>query len=774
MEKNSFHDLETRSPVPIKNGTHAYAEQAEILLWSYADDEGEPRVWDVINGTDNWIDELSGLWVEEPIAALPDMLNDMLNDNERLVWFQNGGMFDFVVLAAKAPWFTVPMHRWRDTMVQAFAHSLPGALDKLGEILQLHDDDRKLKDDGRKFIRLFCVPKADGTFNDKASHPVEWAGFIRYAARDITTMRAAHWKMPKWNYRTGKQVDMWHRSLRMNSRGMLIDVELATKMIAAADKAKARMARRVQAMTDDEVQSATQRDALLAFILGTHGVELPDMRADTLERRMEDPNLPAEVKELLGIRLRASMNSTSKCKTALKGINVDHRLRGCSQYRGASRTGRTAHRLFQPGNLPRPAYAYPFIEAGIAAIKADALDLVVDNEMEMCASALRGLIIAPPGRKLEVADLAAIEGRVVAWLAGEEWKLQAFRDYDTILGEDEDGKPIRKGVDLYVRAYMTAFNVTKLSDDKHEAFLQRQIGKVMELMLAYAGGVGAFITGAATYGIDLVAMTEAVYDTLPVDVVAEAVSFLQWQYETPIAKFKKQIFDVDKRRKQGPDAPEFAVAPTVEVWNADLDEELARCKIRFEAAKAKVRFNLSEKVFITCDALKRLWRAAHPMIASYWKELEEAVNEAIDHPNVTFTARKIKIRRDGNWLRLGLPSGRALCYPSIHRTKKGDIAYTGASVYTRQWGEVTTYGGKLVENLTQAVANDQFEECKAHAEDAGYHLILDVHDELVTEVDEDSDLTAGYLGELMCSDLGWNEGLPLAAAGDEMLRYHKV
>jgi DNA polymerase bacteriophage-type len=206
----------------------------------------------------------------------------------------------------------------------------------------------------------------------------------------------------------------------------------------------------------------------------------------------------------------------------------------------------------------------------------------------------------------------------------------------------------------------------------------------------------------------------------------------------------------------------------------DLDEELAQCKIRYEAAKAKVRFNLSEKVFVTCDSLKRLWRAAHPRISSYWKELEETINEAIDHPGVTFTARKIKVRRDGNWLRLGLPSGRALCYPSIHRNKKGDICYTGQNTYTRAYEEVTTYGGKVFENLVQAVANDQFEETKGLVEDAGFDLVMDCHDEDVTEVDEgDETLTAAYLSELMCSPLFWNEGLPLAAAGFETNRYYK-
>ena len=196
-ERNLWFDLETKSPVPIKNGTHAYAEKAEITLFAYAIHEGEPRVWDKANDTFNYIDDLSGVWVEEALdpGEMPEELAAEIDNPEVLVWGHNAGMFDFVVIDAREPHLgeRIAMERRRDTMVQAFAHSLPGALDKLGEILQLHDDDRKLKDEGRKYIRLFCIPKDDGTYNDKASHPVEWAGFIRYAARDITTMRAAHW-----------------------------------------------------------------------------------------------------------------------------------------------------------------------------------------------------------------------------------------------------------------------------------------------------------------------------------------------------------------------------------------------------------------------------------------------------------------------------------------------------------------------------------------------------------------------------------------------------
>jgi len=779
-ERNSFHDLETRSPVPITNGSHAYAEKAEITLWAYAGEEGEPRVWDKLNSTDNYLDELSDEWVEVPLnhRAMPAQLCHHVRDPDCLIWFHNGGMFDFVVIDKTEPEIAeqIPMERRRDTMVQAYAHSLPGALDKLGEILKLHDDDRKLGD-GKKLIRLFCIPKADGTYNDKKSHPAEWQRFIVYAARDITTMRKAHQVMPKWNYKTGKQVQLWHLHLKMNYGGVCIDQELAAKAVEAAEKAKREMAKRTQEITEGDVMATTQRDALLAWILEAHGVELPDMKADTLERRLEDPELPDAVKELLRIRLRASMNSASKYKTALRIVSADGRFRGGSQFRGAGRTGRTGHRQMQYGNMPRPAYSWKFIEAGIAAIKAGCLDMVVDNEMEMLASSVRGVIVAEPGHKLCVADLSNIEGRFAAWLAGEEWKLEAFRDYDTIIpGQfDKKGKPARKGLDLYVRAYMASFNVDRLSDDPHEFYLQRQIGKVEELMFQYGGGVGAWITGAATYGIDLVAMADAVYDTIDDDVLEEARSFLHWLYAQVDEKHDKRVKKAQAVHGLGPDAPDFCETPSLTEWQADHLIELASIAASREAAKVKARFGLTEKVFVVCDALKRLWRAAHPRISSYWKELEDVMREAIANPGVTFRARKVLVRRDGSWLRLGLPSGRALCYPNIHLTKDGSIAYTGQDPYRKIYCEVRTYGGKTFENLVQAGANDQFMEVLPMLDAEGYLDIggADVHDEWICETPDDERFTAQRLAEIMVSRLDWNEGLPLAAAGFETYRYHK-
>lgn len=737
-----FSDLETRSPTPIKDGTHRYAEHVEVLLWAYAVDEGLVDVWDVYSG-----------------ARMPSALSDQIDDPEALIWFHNGGNFDFVMLEHAMPDVAarIPQHRRRDTMVQAYCHGLPGSLDTLGQVLNLNQDKRKLKT-GKDLMRFFCIPKK-GEYNRPEDHPDKWAEFIAYAGQDIVAMREVHRKVPMWNYR-GKQLDLWHLDLKINYRGVKVDQELATAAVRAASSSLAKLADETVEITDGAVGSTTQRDALLAYILTEHGVDLPNMRADTLERRMNDQNLPQAVRDLIGIRLQASMNSASKYTALLKGVSADGRLRGLAQFRGASRTGRWAHRLFQPGNLMRPPIEViaawhgietkdvnedrilEYVNVGIEAMLAGAEDLTHSNVRALAGTAVRGAIVAEPGKKLAIADLANIEGRVAAWLAGEDWKLQAFRDYDEGTGPD-----------LYKVAYSKSFNVAIESITKE----QRQIGKVEELMFQYEGGVGAWITGAATYGIDLDAMTEAVYPVLPADVIEEAQSYLEWLYQSSVVKLDAALARIEKQRDDGS-------------WT--WEEDMAGARADHEARKLKLRLGLSERTFIACDALKRLWRRAHPAIVSYWKELKHTMIAAINSPGVTLTARKLKIRRDGAWLRIMLPSCRYLCYfsPQVDGDK---ISYVGINPYTKQWGRTYTYGGKTFENVTQAVACDQLAECLPIAEDVGYEVVFTVHDEAVTEVPDTEDYSSEELSCILCSNLGWNEGLPLAAAGFETKRYYK-
>jgi DNA polymerase len=324
--------------------------------------------------------------------------------------------------------------------------------------------------------------------------------------------------------------------------------------------------------------------------------------------------------------------------------------------------------------------------------------------MELLSSAIRGTIIAPPGKKLVVADLSNIEGRVLAWLAGEQWKLQAFRDFDA--GE---------GPDLYKLAYAKSFGVDPDDVDKE----QRQVGKVQELALGYEGGVGAFVTFAAAYSIDLEHLAAQVLPVAPEWALSAARSFLGWT--------------IKERR------------PT---------------------------FGLSDAAFVACDAVKRSWREAHGNVEQLWADLKGATHQAVQWPEQTVNVGPLKVRRDGSWLRIRLPSGRALCYPSP-AVQDGTLTYMGVNQYSRKWARLKTYGGKLVENATQAVARDVMAHAMPLIEAAGYEIVLTVHDEVICEAPDAPEFNAEHLARLLATAPAWAPDLPLAAAGFECHRYRK-
>lgn len=688
-----YGDLETYSEVPIKHGTYKYAENAEIMLFTYAFDDGPVKVWDLTTG-----------------ESMPPDLHEALLGTCELV-FQNS-MFDRSVFrratnsSVLLQFVGSEIPRWRDTMVQALAHSLPGGLEKVGDILGIDQDKKKLAT-GKNLIQLFCKPRPKNSKIRRATrhtHPAEWAQFVEYAKLDIEAMREIHRKLPIWNYE-GDELALWHLDQQINDRGVCIDLDLVRGAIAAVAKEQKRLAKRTQEITDGQVESATKRDKLLLHILEYYGVDLPDMKSDTLERRMQDPELPPLLHELLGLRLSASSTSTSKYNALMRGVSSDGRLRGTLQFNGANRTGRWAGRTFQPQNLPRPNLPADEIEQGIVAIKADAAHLVYSDTMALCVNAIRGCIIAPPGKKLVVADLANIEGRMAAWLAGEDWKLDAFRDYDA-----------GNGADLYKLAYAKSFAI----DVDRVSKSARQIGKIQELMLQYEGGVGAFLTGALAYGIDLDAMADAALPTIPDDVLTEAKEFYAWSIK-----------------------------------------------------KKRSTFGLAEDTFLACDALKRLWRRAHPAISSYWPELKTAAIQAISNPGNTLTCRRLKLRRDGAWLRILLPSGRALCYPSPRLGDDGRISYMGVDQYTRKWQRVYTYGGKLFENITQAASRDVMACNMPLVESLGYEIVLTVHDEVLTEAPDRREYDVKHLSAALAHVPVWAKDLPLAAAGFEAQRYKK-
>lgn len=693
MEKQFLYcDLESYCEVPIKCGANRYAEEAEILLFPYALGDADPTVLDFTAPGFNF---------------KSTELYDMLHDPDITTVWHNGSMFDRHVLQFAAG-VDLPYPRIHDTMVQAYVGGLPGKLEVLCDVFELDEEIAKSKE-GKRLIKLFCVPQPKNRKLRRATretHPEDWDLFLDYAYRDILSMRKLHKLMPMWNMKLPDELALWHLDQKINDRGFMVDKELARVALTAVDEAKAEMNERINLMTGGEVESGTQRAALLNFVNDQLGQNLDDMKGATLDRVIETTD-DEFLRDLLKMRRAVGGTAVSKFQTLLDAVSADGRLRGCLQFAGAGRTSRWSGRVFQPQNLPRPDLPSETIEAGIEALMAGE---PVDDVVRLCTNAVRGAIVAPPGKKLVVSDLSNIEGRVAAWLAGEEWKLDAFRAYDN-----------KTGHDLYAVAYAKAFDVTPeevMENKKNGDGIMRQIGKVMELMLQYEGGVGAFLTGADTYGIDLDDLAERAYHLIPDDVRSEARSAWGWA--------------VKERRTQG----------------------------------------LKEKAYVVCDSLKRMWRRQHPEIQSYWTELLEAAMSAVLNPGTIFRARKLKFFCKGPWLRMVLPSGRSVVYARPH-VKDGKLRYWGVNPKTKKWQVEGTYGGKLFENACQAVARDVMGANMPAIEAALYAIILSVHDELLTETPDTEEFTAKGLSALLSTNPPWADGLPLAAGGFEAHRYKK-
>lgn len=473
-------DLETRSTVDLRTaGVHAYARHPDTDIWCActAVDNGPVQVW-------RPGDPVPDAILEAVQGAIPGRWTLCAHNAqfERVIWE--------TILGPRYGWRVPALEQWRCTAAMASAMALPRALDGAAGALGLRQ--RKDKEGAGLMMRMARPRKvhADGRL-DWWDVPERIARLIDYCTQDVLVERALH-------ARLRRLCDTEQRVYRLdqviNDRGVALDLALIDAARDVTDTALARLNARLRAVTGGAVTTIT-RTADLTRWLNARGVDTDSVAKPAVRALLADDTLPADTRAALDIRQEAAKSSTAKLKAMQACVCPDGRARGLLLYHGAG-TGRWAGRLVQPQNFPR----------GTVKDVADTIPTVLDRDpdtlemlfappLDVISSLLRSCLIAAPGHDLIAADFSNIEGRVTAWLAGETWKVQAFRDFDAGTGRDIYLLGAERILALLGRP--PAAPLTKDSPER------QGYGKVPELALGFQGGVGAFQSMAALYNVQV-------------------------------------------------------------------------------------------------------------------------------------------------------------------------------------------------------------------------------------------------------------------------------
>lgn len=804
-------DFETRSAVDLKKcGVEVYVEsettEALCVAWVFGD---EPTAGALLTG---------GAACPGPLAEHVRRGGMVVAHNARFelcLWRM------LTKRHGPEAWPVLRIEQLICTMSLCRALALPGSLDKACEALRFGIGKdraghalmmkmckpvkprapRKSKKAGADETRRQAVLELDETV-DAGPAPLVWkedpeslARLLAYCVGDVEAERQLFKTLPALNPDERKT---WVLDQQINDRGVFLDLEIIPFALAATDAAKARLDAELYNLTGKTVKTTQSGAALLRWFasqkfpldnLQKETVKAAAARAAKLDGRdvylshyaeqggrwelVEDKDrgvweAKAEaIRRAIEIRQEASLASTAKLSAMSNGAGRDWRARGLVEYWGAS-TGRWAGRRVQTQNMIRPPEDFDVSAAEEvfswlrtkAEIRDTVLPLYHGSTMRAVSNSLRSLILAAPGNRLLCGDYANIEGRDLAWLAGEDWKIDAFREYDKILpGFDEKGEPLRAGPDLYKLAFSKAFGVPVHLVTKP----QRQIGKVMELALGYQGAHGAFISMLKNYGIDLAKISAAVREAVSPGVWGDAV-FQYWQGARETAE-------------------EMLAAERAEAANEGVDElppsEAEILAATADAARIR-RYDLSPDAWAAIRIIVDGWRAAHTATVWFWRGLEDGAIDAVANPGRVVKVGRVSYRVDGDFLMCRLPSGRCLGYPypavsevagRSNRPQK-KLTFWGVSSKTRKWQEQKAYGGLLAENITQAVARDVLRDGMLRLDRSGYCITMHVHDEIVSEMP----IGSGHIDEftrLMSELEPWAAGMPIAVSEWEGRRYRK-
>lgn len=653
-------DLETYSPQDIgKVGAYRYAQDPdfEILLCSVA-----------VDGCKVYLMDLKAPRQEEHLIANWCQLKEMLFDprytkrawNAAFEWWCLSEHFH-LTQQQREDW----LEQWEDSMVHAMYCGLPASLKDAGKALRLPEDKAKMRE-GAALIRYFCCPckptKTNGgrTRNLPNHDPAKWEIFRQYNIRDVETERhidnlLAPFTVPDFIWQ------QWRDDVRMNSRGIATDANLTSGALWCGQQYSAELFEEAQRITGLTNPNAPGQ---LRDWLNDNGADLPDLQKATVAEALKQPQNPA-VKRVLEIRQGLGKSSLKKYDAIQAATGPDGRIRGTLQFYGATRTGRWAGRLLQVQNLPRTYLKHQNeVRQLIKGKQVEALEMIYGDVNDVLSQMIRTALIPAPGSVFIDADFSAIEARLIAWEAKEEWVLDVFRTTGKIY-ETTAAKMFGIPVETIVKG--------------HPNYSYRQRGKVATLALGYQGGVGAM-----------------------------------------------RRMDVSGALKDLP------------------DEEIQ-------------------------DMVNR-WREQNPNIVQLWRTMEHAAKFVINSKRGCLAIPGVTFRMEASttcpfpFMTMSLPSGRKLYYANPSVGDDGHIHYMEQT--DRGWQDSETYGGKLTENLTQAIGRDCLEFALDNLKAAGFKVVFHIHDEVVIERktnDPEADLYE--VRRIMSQPAPWAKGLPLNAEG---------
>jgi DNA polymerase len=644
-------DIETYSSVDLKkSGMFKYVESPdfEILLFAYS-----------LNGLPvEIIDFTAG-------EKLPRWLAEMLI-NDACIKHAYNAMFEWCCLSKF--FGTLPIEQWRCTMFHGLYCGYTIGLEATGNALGLPQNKQKMNS-GKALIRYFCVPckpsKVNGgrTRNLPQHAPDRWNLFKEYCKQDVVTEMTIESKLAAFPVPDSIQRE-WFTDVRINSRGVAVDMSLVKSALVMGYELRENLMN--EATRISGVNNPNSVKQLKAWLETEVGEDIANLNKETVSALLKQKYNLGAVNRMLEIRQELGKTSTKKYDAVEATVCADGRIRGLLQFYGANRTGRWAGRLVQVQNLPR-TFIEPLAFARELVInnQPGALRFVYGGVNDTLSQLIRTVFVAPAGRILVDADFSAIEARVIAWLSGEQWRLEVFKTH---------GK-------IYEASAAQIFGVPIVRIVKgNPEYELRQQGKVAELALGY--GMGA-------------------------------------------KKFK------DTAEKQG------------------------------------VSFTLGES-----QSIVKKWRDASSRIRDLWYSVKNAAIKVAGDGGSVNIGRHLTISREFDYssgidcMTILLPSGRKLFYvsPRIRENQFGKpaVAYKGMCQTTKKWTEIDTYGGKLVENIVQAIARD----CLAYAVEqltaAGHRIVFHVHDEVLIESETD---TLGEVTKIMSIPPPWAPGLPLSADG---------